>query len=502
MGKHFLVNESLCYNITGYAEKNYFIKKEFDGKPLPEYESSKDKLPIPVWDGHDDAIECYYKTWQIAFSNLRLPNREAGFVSSFIDTAFNGYLFMWDSSFIVMFGRYGSRAFNFQQTLDNFYSHQHLDGFICREICEDQPGEQWQRDDPVSTGPNILPWSEWEYFKSTGDVERLRKIFNPLMGYHRWLYLNRSWPDGGYWSSGLACGMDNMPRHQPGYNCALSHGHMTWIDTCIQMVISGKVLIEIGKIIGREPETDWLKDEVKSLTDLINNKLWSEKDSFYFDRWKNGQLSGIKNIGAYWALLADIVPADRLDKFVEHLNNKNEFNRPHRIPTLAADQQGYDPTGGYWHGAVWAPTNYMVLKGLEKNGYDDLAYEIACNHLDNVVKVFNETGTVWENYMPESANPGKPAKSDFVGWTGLVPICVLLEFVLGIKPYAQNKKIVWNINRTERHGVSNYPLGEATVELICQARKSADEEPSVEIHSTSPITVEIHWAGKVKTITA
>jgi hypothetical protein len=81
-------------------------------------------------------------------------------VSNFIDTAFNNCLFMWDSAFILLFaryrthththtartarteyafvlmnavaspaGRYGSRAFDFQRTLDNFYAKQHPDGY-------------------------------------------------------------------------------------------------------------------------------------------------------------------------------------------------------------------------------------------------------------------------------------------------------------------------------------------------------------------------------------
>lgn len=60
----------------------------------------------------------------------------------------------------------------------------------------------------------------------------------------------------------------------------------------------------------------------------------------------------------------------------------------------------------------------MVLKGLEKVGKYRMAYEIAENHLRNVVEVFRNTGTVWENYAArESRAPETPAKSDFVGWT-------------------------------------------------------------------------------------
>ena len=172
------------------------------GKEPPTYEEAKELLPKPFIDGREDFSECYDKAWQIAFSNLKVPSEESGFCSSFIDTAFNGFLFMWDSSFIVMFGKYGQRAFDFHATLDNFYARQHPDGFICREISESENGDQFFRHDPSSTGPNILPWSEWLYYENTGDAERIRKVFPPLLAYHRWLREHRTWRDGTYWTTG------------------------------------------------------------------------------------------------------------------------------------------------------------------------------------------------------------------------------------------------------------------------------------------------------------
>jgi len=65
--------------------------------------------------------------------------------------------------------------------------------------------------------------------------------------------------------------------------------------------------------------------------------MWDEANSFYYDHFKDGTLSDVKTIGAYWALLADIVPKERISAFIEHLRNPNEFNRPHRIPSLSAD---------------------------------------------------------------------------------------------------------------------------------------------------------------------
>ena len=108
-------------------------------------------------------------------------------MASFIDTAFNDCLFMWDSAFILLFARYGRRAFDFQRTLDNLYASQHPDGFICREIGTFDGKDRFERFDAASTGPNVMPWTEWEHYGDTADSDRLARVFPVLVAYHRWL---------------------------------------------------------------------------------------------------------------------------------------------------------------------------------------------------------------------------------------------------------------------------------------------------------------------------
>lgn len=484
-----------------FAGENEFLGKTPDDTPLPTYEQAKSRLPRPVWDGHDDAIRCYDKAWELAFGNLRKPTPGSGFVSDFIDTAFNGYLFMWDSSFILMFGKYGARVFDFQGTLDNFYSHQYADGYICREIDEETGSDHFTRFDPAATGPDIMAWCEWEYFKNFGDRDRLGKVFPCLMAYHEWMREFHTWRDGTYWSSGWGCGMDNLPRMQPGYNEALSHGHMVWCDACMQELMNCRLLTEMAKTLGREADAAGLREEYDRLLHVVNEILWDEKTAFYYDLWKNGELNRVKHIGAFWALLARIVPEDRAQRFIAHLTNEKEFAAPCMIPALSQDHPAFDPAGDYWNGGVWAPTDYMVLSGLDRYGRFDLSHKIAVNFLENVVGAFNDSGTVFENYAPfpdQNGRPrkGDPAREDFVGWTGLAPISVLFEFVFGIKPDAEHNVIRWHINLTDRHGVENYPFGtEATLTLICEARESEQNEPVVHIESDRPVTVQLIWDG-------
>jgi hypothetical protein len=63
---------------------------------------------------------------------------------------------------------------------------------------------------------------------------------------------------------------------------------MVWVDTCIQQVLCAKILIQIADIIGRgdDENISVLESEIENLTTLINEKLWSEDDAFYYDLWR------------------------------------------------------------------------------------------------------------------------------------------------------------------------------------------------------------------------
>ena len=333
-------------------------------------------LPQPFWEGHEDAIACYRGAWELAFTNLRRPEPESGFVASFIDTAFNDCLFMWDSAFILLFARYGRRAFDFQRTLDNLYASQHPDGFICREIGTFDGKDRFERFDAASTGPNVMPWTEWEHYGDTADSDRLGRVFPVLVSYHRWLRRHRTWRDGTYWTSGLGSGMDNQPRFpqkqagEGGWPERLTyHGHAVWIDACLQQILSADLLLRMADALDRSGEVADLREERDRLSLTVNERLWNEESAFYHDELADGTLSDVQTIGAFWALLAGVVPQERISPFVGHLGDPKKFGRPHRVPSLSADHPEYDPDGGYWLGGVWPPTNYMVLRGLDRAGY-------------------------------------------------------------------------------------------------------------------------------------
>ena len=472
------------------AGENIFGMRRAAPAPLPAYDP--DRLPRLVADEHPGWVAAYDYAWVTAFAHLRQPVPEFGFVASYIDTAFNECTFLWDSCFMTIFGRYGHHVFPFIGTLDNFYARQHPDGFICREISTQTGADRFTPHDARSTGPNVFAWAEWLQYQFSGDRDRLEAVFPVLVAYHRWLGDWRTWPGGGLWTSGLGSGMDNQSRVP---DSQWHHRHHTWVDATMQQALNCRLLVRIGEIVGQTAYHAGLEAEFQALEDFVNARMWNEASGFYHDIAPDGKPSPVKTVGAYWGLLAGIVPGDRARRLIAHLTDPATFCRPHRVPSQSADSPGYRPDGGYWLGGVWSPTNYMVLHGLLAHGALDLAHAIACEHVEHVARVFEETGTLWENYAPEFPGPSRPAKPNFVGWTGLSAIGVPIEFAIGLRR-EDDGALLWDIRLAERHGVVRYPLRSGQMaDLICERRARPDAPPRLTVRVPERLTLRVRWSG-------
>jgi hypothetical protein len=510
--------------LAGTAQGQFFVKKEYTSHPLPTFAALRGQLPAPICDAKPVWIQTYWKAWELAFGNFHEPAPGSGYVSQFIDAAFNQNIFLWDTCFLTMFCNVAHPLVPGIGSLDNFYAKQHAYGEICREI-DRQTGADYTewinregqslfsrwgwngaRNAPVVYRNRAIPepapvltldalnhpifaWAELESVRVTGDTNRLRAVFEPLARYHDALakYLRQG--NGLYitdWAS-----MDNSPR-----NAFLQSGGCA-VDMSAEMVLFQRQLARIATLLGRNSEARRFAREGDALSARINKWMWDPDRRFYFDLKLDGSRAPVKTIAAYWTLLARVARPAQAADLVAHLHNSATFGRRHRVPTLAADEPGYDPAGGYWRGAVWVPTDMMVIRGLENYGYADPAREIALEHLDCVASVFERTGTIWENYAPDSVAPGKPAKGDFVGWSGIGPILFLLEYGIGLKPDALRNELVWDLRAVQRIGCERYRFNGHVVDLLATPTANG-KRWEVTIRSDGPFTLRLKAQGREK----
>jgi hypothetical protein len=507
----------------------YFAKKAYDAMPLRKFAEIRSQLPSPIYDDNPLFVRLYWKAWELAFRNFYEPAPQSGFVSQFIDAAFNKDIFLWDSCFMSMFCNYGYPLVPGISSLDNFYAKQHEDGEICREIVRNTGADfyEWvnhenkpllsrwgwpgyderlgdDRDLPViykdrrlpSPNPKltldaldhpILAWAELEHYRLTGDKKRLQEIWQPLIRYYGALRFYLRQGNGLYitdWAS-----MDNSPR-----NVYLKYGG-TGIDISSEMVLFARQLGEIALILDKKEEAREYSAEADQLASAINQRMWDGSRKFYCDLMPDGDRAPVMTIAAYWTLLGGVASSNQAADLVNELQNPRTFGRINLVPTLAANQQGYNPLGGYWQGSVWAPTNTMIIRGLERYGYSDLARRIALNHLELVAHVYEKTGTLWENYSPDHIQQGNPAKADFVGWTGIGPIMYFMEYVIGLRADAPRNRLVWRIESGGRRGCERFRFNGHIVSLTAGLAADGSKGETIRVQSDSAFELQTYFHG-------
>jgi hypothetical protein len=81
-----------CYADDRLVEENDFKRMKAQPTTLPQLSDPavRAALPQPFWDGARGAaaVAAYWKTWELAFANLRTPTPDNKFIAPYIDTAF------------------------------------------------------------------------------------------------------------------------------------------------------------------------------------------------------------------------------------------------------------------------------------------------------------------------------------------------------------------------------------------------------------------------------
>lgn len=467
----------------------YFPKKYYKDEPLLQFETVRQRLPEPIIEGRPDWIACYWYAIKVLFSHTKKPPKESGFVSNFVDAAFNQNIFLWDTCFMTVFCNLLDSYIPGICSLDNFYAKQHEDGEICREIIQES-GEDFpywvnQYHGPLYSyfhnhygyrslfkvakppyeelyKPNLgrvvqyhpyltldalnhplLAFAEWQHYLHTKDRERLFITHEALYRYYEALVYHIKHANGLYvtdWAS-----MDNSPRNKELF---------LGVDISSEMVLFAKYLLMIFATLREsgyevreyESRRERLLREQEETTAQIRDSMWDEKTGFFYDLDTDLRHINIKTAAAFWTLISKVATEKQQKNLVWYLEDPKTFNRLHRVPVLAADEKEYDPKGGYWRGSVWAPINTMIVLGLEECGYHKQAQEIAKNDIDITAKVYQLTHTIWENYPPDEISNGTSDHPDFVGWSGIAPIYFTIAYAVGLKTYAKKDVLVWDLD--------------------------------------------------------
>jgi hypothetical protein len=502
------INILLLMSLSIFTQYGY---SQFKSKitPIPKFSSVKPLLPVPVIEENVEWLDLYWLAWETAFSNIKVPPPNSPLVSSWIDEGLTDQIFQWDTNFMTMFGRYAFHIFPFIKSNDNFYAAQHPDGMICRVINElDGKDHEWGLGENLARAinPPLFSWSEIETYKFSNDKQRLAQVVKYIENYAQWIEENRTCTNTKhrlYWSNGQASGMDNTPRDigrmlpTDGNGIHSAYDPMGWVDLTAQVCLMYKDLSFIHTELGNHDKSTFYETKYQLISDKVNKYMWNENTGLYHDVDSSGVQTSWKTIAAFWPLLCQTPSTYQAERLMKNILDTSVFGTNLPLPSLAADQPYYNNNGKYWLGGVWAPTSYMVIKGFEKYGYHNLSTILAEKFMDAMYKVFLSTGSIWEVYSPEIYAPATNAsgkylcQKDFVGWSGLVPISMFIENIIGIKVDAPQNLVEWNISRKDKHGLINLHFADITASFICEKNES-DNIRKITVTSDKPFQLNVN----------
>ncbi|MET7302087.1 trehalase family glycosidase [Embleya sp. NPDC005575] len=252
------------------------------------------------------------------------------------------------------------------------------------------------------TKPPLTAWAVWKIHRAAPDLAFLAEVYEPIARSQEW-WLTHSDPDG----DGLAeylhpysSGLDDSPvwdygprAEPPDLNAYLA----------LQFDVLGDIAQELGRV---EDAATW-RERAVAHTELLVSRRWDGKR---FTTVSAGRAVSVRTPLELLPLLTGRLPREIADRLVEDLRSPSFWGeRP--VPTVAFDDPTFDPEA-MWRGPVWLNVNYLLIEGLRRSGYLDVAEELT----ERTVRMVAEGGGLYEYWNPLTGGRAGRATTGF-GWS-------------------------------------------------------------------------------------
>lgn len=183
-------------------------------------------------------------------------------------------------------------------------------------------------------------------------------------------------------------------------------------------------LAEISRLLGGDPYP--FEERARKMADAVNAKLWDEQRGTYLDYdLVSGHPMRVFASPNFVPLFAGIPDEGRARRVVGHLTGPCfRLGRGGAVPVPSYDLRGFGfSPERYWRGPVWVNIDWLLLRGLERYGYTELADTLR----DTIVRLCREEG--FHEYFDPTTGMGHG--SDLFSWTAALLLDMVLENVEG-----------------------------------------------------------------------
>ncbi len=156
-------------------------------------------------------------------------------------------------------------------------------------------------------------------------------------------------------------------------------------------------LAEAAELSGDQASADSWRNKASERADTINQYLWDKKKNFYFDyNYTTNKHSGVWSLAAYYPLWAGLATDKQAAELVSHLK---KFMCEGGLSTTVRSTRTAEKFHHQWaYPNGWAPLHWIVVQGLERYGYHDLAEDIAKQWISTNTNYFERHGIFREAY--------------------------------------------------------------------------------------------------------
>ena len=416
-----------------------------------------------------DFVDIYDKTWTWIQDYWTNPKTEENSTDGYFIYPQDGkwVLDQLESLFASFFLVYSNRNYPAYQNIDYFYDRQEANGAIRYKYDAKTNTSITSDVNPEGIGIPLFAWAEFNLYHKSGNKRRIKEIMPVLQKYMNWIDATFKQENGLYAVPAEACGMYDAPRSDSYYP----------VDFNALLAVNAMYMAALGDILNDKDINFQYKRQYFSLKTRINSMMWNNDTAFYHDLDEKEQQLPQKTIAGFLPLLAEMPNEDRASQLIAHLNNPETFGTDHPFPSLSADSPDFSQQGDGFHGSVYPPFNFMVIKGLEKYQKWDTARECAIRHLYYMIDAMfpnnpDVKGDLWEAYLPckegvsITEGDGPQPRKRYLHYAALSTIALMIENVIGLSISLPRKTVDWIIPNLEIMGIENLALKRNLITIL------------------------------------
>lgn len=324
-------------------------------------------------------------------------------------------VWQWDSYFHALAYRHLDMHLA-QDQIRILLDHQREDGMIPDAVHDE--GAVTHLNFPVDadvTKPPLLAWAAWKLYEQGNDREFLNEIYEPIVRWNDWWFEKNDLDGNGLceYHHPFSSGLDDSPLWDDGVPVESP-------DLNTYLYLQQDCLSKIARVIGLDSDAEIWQKRAQAMAQRMIDVTWDANAGLFWAT-RNGSRVNVRTPFNLFPLITGQMPFDIAARLVAHLTDEHQFWSRYPVPSVAMDDPKYDPNQ-MWRGPTWVNVNYLLIEGLQRSGYPDLARELRKRTLELICG----QDDIYEYYHPESGENPPNAASTF-GWSSAVFIDLAIQ---------------------------------------------------------------------------